>query len=107
MPKLVNSDKFLDNRQISICGGGYKGIIMKIQFRHSFEKLISIENILNAWKEFVKGKRNKKDVQEFQFNLMENIISLHNDLKNREYKHGGYREFNICDPKPRRISKAN
>ena len=38
---------------------------------------------------------------------MENIYSLHDDLKNRTYKHGGYASFNISDPKPRIIHKAS
>ena len=50
--------------------------------------MISIDNLLLAWTEFVKGKRNKIDVQEFQFNLMDNILQLHYDLKNHTYKHG-------------------
>ena len=43
----------------------------------------------------------------FSFNLMDNIISLHEDLKNRAYKHGGYESFKINDPKPRIIHKAS
>ncbi|MDO8686913.1 MAG: reverse transcriptase domain-containing protein [Candidatus Berkelbacteria bacterium] len=73
----------------------------------NFEKIISVENILLAWKEFLRGKRNKKDVQEFQLHLMDNILSLHDDLKNRTYVHGGYHAFNISDPKPRNIHKAS
>jgi len=80
---------------------------MKIKLTHKFNEIISIDNILDAWKEFVKGKRNKKDVAEFEFRLMDNILSLHNDLKNHIYAHGGYEQFNISDPKPRRISKAS
>ena len=37
---------------------------------------------------------------------MDNIFDLFNDLKNKTYKHGEYRAFNISDPKPRRIHKA-
>jgi len=73
----------------------------------NFEKIISVENLLLAWKEFLRGKRNKKDVQEFQLHSMDNIFDLHNDLKNKMYKHGGYIAFNISDPKPRNIHKAN
>lgn len=79
---------------------------MKIQLRHSFENIVSIDNLLEAWKEFVKGKRYKKDVQEFSLRLMDNILSLHRDLVNHTYKHGAYQAFNICDPKPRNIHKA-
>lgn len=80
---------------------------MKIQLSHNFEDIISVENLLEAWKEFVGGKRGKRDVQKFSLNLMDNILSLHNDLCNRVYKHGGYQAFNICDPKPRNIHKAS
>ncbi len=37
---------------------------------------------------------------------MNNIFSLHNDLKNKTYKHGEYEHFVICDPKRRDIHKA-
>lgn len=72
----------------------------------NFEKIISTENLLLAWKEFQRGKRNKKDVQEFQLHFMDNVLSLHNDLKNKTYTHGEYYAFNISDPKPRNIHKA-
>lgn len=71
-----------------------------------FEKIISVENLLIAWKEFVKGKRKRVDVQEFQLRLMANILSLHNDLRNKTYMHGSYEHFKISDPKPRDIHKA-
>ena len=71
-----------------------------------FEEIISIENLLLALKQFLSDKRNRKDVQEFQLHLMDNILSLQNDLKNKTYTHGGYHAFNISDPKPRQIHKA-
>ena len=84
-------------------GGGLKS---RIQFRHSFEDIISVENLLAAWQEFLKGKRKKSDVVEFSMHLMDNILALHYDLADRTYKHGGYKAFNISDPKPRNIHKA-
>ena len=72
-----------------------------------FGDIISIENLLEAWEEFIKGKRQKQDVQEFQLNLMTNILELHQDLANHSYQHGGYQAFNISDPKPRNIHKAS
>lgn len=65
-----------------------------------------MENLLMAWQEFLIGKRSKKDVQEFQFNLMSSILALHRDLSSGTYRHGGYHEFRINDPKPRTIHKA-
>ena len=55
----------------------------------------------------MRGKRKRKDVAGFQLNLMDNILELHNDLKNKTYKHGGYTSFKINDPKPRHIHKAS
>jgi RNA-directed DNA polymerase len=46
-------------------------------------------------------------VQRFELCLMDNIFTLHSDLINRTYKHGGYHAFNISDPKPRNIHKAS
>jgi len=80
---------------------------MKTQLVHKFEDIISIENLLLAWQEFIKGKRNKPDVQLFASALIDNILQLHYELANKTYKHGGYKNFNISDPKPRNISKAS
>ena len=79
---------------------------MKIRLSHKFEDIVGVDNLLLAWKEFLKGKKNKSDVQAFQFNLMDNILSLHDDLVNYTYHHGGYQCFKINDPKPRIIHKA-
>jgi len=79
---------------------------MKIRFTHNFESIAGIENLLCAWEEFVKGKRNKQDVQEFSLHLMDNIFLLQTELLEHAYKHGSYQAFNICDPKPRNIHKA-
>lgn len=74
---------------------------------HTYDDIISLENLLGAWKEFVRGKKNRKDVQEFGRDLMSNVISLHNDLRDKKYTHGAYESFNISDPKPREIHKAS
>lgn len=73
---------------------------------HSYHDIISVENLLAAWKEFVSGKRKKKDVQEFQCNFMDNILFLHKELSEERYKHSSYYAFKISDPKPRDIHKA-
>lgn len=72
-----------------------------------FEQIVSVENLLEAWREFLPGKRGKPDVQEFSLRLMDNIFSLHRDLLHRTYRHGGYQAFNVSDPKPRHIHKAS
>src|SRR3989338_40492 len=79
---------------------------MNNKFNHTFEELVSIENLLEAWNEFLKGKRAKRDVQAFSLYLMDHIHGLRQGLLGRTYNHGGYYAFNICDPKPRNIHKA-
>ena len=83
-------------------GGG-----MRTHFSHTYEDIIAVDNLLGAWKEFLKGKRGKQDVQEFEYRLSDNILALHTELKNKTYIHGGYYAFNISDPKPRSIHKAS
>ncbi|MDP2683815.1 MAG: reverse transcriptase/maturase family protein [bacterium] len=83
----------------------------KIQLVHTYQYIIC--RIFNgnyaaaAWQEFLAGKRPRRDVQEFEINLMSNIISLHNDLVAKRYQHSPYQAFNISDPKPRNIHKAS
>jgi len=79
---------------------------MKIQLQEKFEDIISVENLLLAWREFERGKKNRRDVQEFSLRLVDNIFSLHRDLFNHTYKHGGYQAFKINDLKLRDIHKA-
>ncbi len=79
----------------------------RIQYVHGYDDIISVENLLEAWQEFVRGKRSRKDVQEFQRDLMGNILSLHRDLTAKCYHHAPYEAFSISDPKPRSIHKAS
>lgn len=92
---------------VKAVGGGYFLERMKIQLGHTYENIISVENLLLAWQEFVRGKRGKGDVQEFGRFLMDNVVRLHEELACRTYRHGGYYNFSIADPKPRSIHKAN
>lgn len=79
----------------------------RIQFTNNYKYIISVDNLLEAWHEFLKGKRSRKDVQEFELNLMGNILALCRDLANKTYQHSPYHAFNISDPKPRNIHKAS
>ncbi|MCX6751614.1 MAG: reverse transcriptase/maturase family protein [Candidatus Nomurabacteria bacterium] len=74
---------------------------------HNYDNIISVENLLISWREFLEGKRKRKDVILFSMNLIDNIYSLHNDLKIKTYKHSNYEAFKIDDPKPRNIHKAS
>lgn len=84
----------------------HDGIDKKV-FNVSYQDIISVENLLDAWKEFRRGKKYKTDVLEFEYNLMANILDLHNGLNNKIYNHGVYHAFKVNDPKPRDIHKAS
>ncbi|OGG61422.1 hypothetical protein A3I46_01965 [Candidatus Kaiserbacteria bacterium RIFCSPLOWO2_02_FULL_54_13] len=76
-------------------------------FIHTYNSIITIENLLLTWERFLRGKKKKKDVIAFQAELSTHIASLYRDLKNKTYTHGPYSAFNISDPKPRNIHKAS
>jgi retron-type reverse transcriptase len=45
-------------------------------------------------------------VRLFEWQLEDNIFSLHEQLQNGVWRHGQYKQFIVCDPKPRIIHKA-
>ena len=73
---------------------------------HNFNYIVSVENLLTAWREFLRGKRKRKDVELFSIHLIDNILALHRELSDKTYRHGPYYAFKINDPKPRDIHKA-
>src|SRR3989344_3002393 len=78
---------------------------MKV-FSHIYNKVISLENLFQAWNEFKRGKRRKSDVGYFERHLEDNIFKLRNELINKTYHHSVYTGFYIKDPKIRHIHKA-
>lgn len=74
---------------------------------HTYDDIISVENLLAGWQEFERGKKKKQDVMKFKRHLMTNILSLHKDLREKTYIHGPYQHFTVCDPKRRDIHKAS
>lgn len=80
---------------------------MRSQLNTPFDDIVSLENLLAAWQEFVRGKRQKRDVQQFSHHLMDHLSVLQEDLATQAYRHGGYYAFSISDPKPRSIHKAS
>ncbi|TSC87533.1 MAG: RNA-directed DNA polymerase (Reverse transcriptase) [Microgenomates group bacterium Gr01-1014_7] len=73
----------------------------------SYSQLTSVENLFQAWSEFKVGKRKRKDVQEFERNLEDNLFDLRFKLKTKTYRHGNYFAFYVHDPKQRHIHKAS
>ena len=111
MPSLSRFDSFPLIEYRSLCSILTQWIIGKVSLgggRNSvdFYVLISIKNILAAWRIFSHGKKKKSDVAEFELRLEDNIFSLHTELSRGTWRPGPYTEFYIQDPKVRKIHKA-
>lgn len=68
---------------------------------------LSLKNIWRSWFAFRKGKRTSNELHDFQYHLEKNLYGLFKDLNQGTYRHGGYRQFTVCDNKRREISVAN
>ena len=75
-------------------------------FKPRYTDIITVENLLATWEHFIRGKKRKKDVRDFQLQLGDNLVELYRELQGKTYEHGSYSAFNISDPKPRNIHKA-
>lgn len=89
----------MDNRNIKIINDGDTAI-------NIFHNVVSLSNLLLAWKKFKKCKSLKKDVANFEFNLENNLFVLHDELINKTYNPEPYQAFFVYDPKKRHIHKA-
>ena len=82
------------------------GLIMKT-YNNLYAKIISLENLILAWKKARKGKTKKDYVINFEEELFCNLMALHYELKYKSYKPKELVTFVLRDPKTRVISKSN
>ncbi len=75
-------------------------------YNNLYAEIISIDNLILAWKKARKGKTKKDYVIDFEKNIHENLLQLHNELKNQTYKPERLVNFIVKDPKTRKISKS-
>src|SRR3990167_6504273 len=78
-----------------------------IKYQGTYEEMVSVENLLAAWQEFLPGKRAQRDVAAFGANPLDNVIDFPEDLATGHYRPGGYTHLRVADPKPRDIHKAS
>ncbi|NJO74944.1 MAG: RNA-dependent DNA polymerase [Leptolyngbyaceae cyanobacterium RM1_406_9] len=69
-------------------------------------QVVDFENLLKAARQAQQGKRFRPNVLEFNYNLDQELLRLQSELTDKSYTPGGYRTFQIQDPKPRLISAA-
>jgi retron-type reverse transcriptase len=73
---------------------------------HLYDRIISFDNLLLAASKAQKGKRFKDSTALFNLDLEKELVRLHDELRTLRYRHGGYRDFSVFDPKRRLISAA-
>ncbi len=74
--------------------------------RNKFNKYLTYEKLLEAHKKSRKGKGYRKEIILFNLKQEEYILWLLEKLKSKTYKHGGYTEFYVTEPKLRKIEKS-
>ncbi len=67
------------------------------------DRICSFENLLAAYREAARDKRYRDEVIAFTFNLEENLLELQQELIERRYTVGRYREFYVHYPKARLV----
>ena len=74
--------------------------------RNKYKENLTYEKLMLAHKESQKGKGYRREIIEFNLKQEEYIMWLLEKLKTKTYKHGGYTEFYVTEPKVRKIEKS-
>jgi retron-type reverse transcriptase len=72
-----------------------------------FARIVEIENLRRAMEAAARGKRDRAAVARFLNEADEELPRLRHELESGEYTPRRYRQFRVCDPKPRTISCAD
>lgn len=74
--------------------------------RNEFDKYMTYERLMDAHLKSRRGKNRKTELIKFNLKQEEYIMYLYEELKNGTYKHGGYTEFYVTEPKRRKIERS-
>ena len=72
-----------------------------------YPEIYNTNNLILAWRKARKCKTKKRYVREFEKDFHENMLKLHEELKNQTYKPLPLKTFVLRDPKTRKISKSD
>jgi retron-type reverse transcriptase len=76
------------------------------QYPDPFQSIADFDALWQAFARAARGKRRNPEVTAFEFNLERELLDLERELRDGSYRPGPYREFEIHDPKRRRIAAA-
>lgn len=68
---------------------------------------ISLANVWRSYRGFRKGKKPSRAIIEFEYELLDNIVTLARELQTKTYKHGVYAHMIVNDNKRRDIAVAS
>jgi len=71
-----------------------------------FERMTSLQNLERAFRAARRGKRGKLAVRAYTYQLEQRLLRTRERLVAGSYRFGPYREFRVCDTKPRKIVAA-
>jgi len=74
--------------------------------KHLFEQMVSLENLLAASEDAVRGKRMKPAAARYLIGMEKEMVALHEELLSGSYRHGPYHYFTIHEPKARLVAAA-
>jgi retron-type reverse transcriptase len=74
--------------------------------RNKFDKYLTYEKLKQAHDQSKKGKGLRKEIILFNLKQEEYLLWLLERLKTGTYKHGGYTQFYVTEPKRRKIEKS-
>ena len=77
---------------------------MPYSYNNFYSRVYAFQNLLTAFYRARAGKRKRKDVARFEFNLEKNLIELSEELKTQSYHPGEYKNFYVHDQKRRLIT---
>ena len=75
-------------------------------YKNLYEKIVSLSNLILAWRKARKGKTKKEYVKEFEKDTLGNLVELQKELIERTYSPKPLITFILRDPKTRKISKS-
>jgi retron-type reverse transcriptase len=79
---------------------------MAKRYYHLWPQVTTFGNLLVAFRQAAKGKRERAAVAAFEFDLEPRLLELQEELRDGSYRPGRYTSFRIHEPKRRLISAA-
>ena len=75
-------------------------------YKGLYERIVTFENLHEAFRKAAKGKSLRADCAEFAYGRERELLRLQEELESGTYRHGPYREFAVRDPKVREVKAA-